>query len=85
LDPDGKSFWSADFVTNNFYHFEISSGDILGGPFPSLGSFVGVCLLGEVTGVKRQPCGVFDMSIFCPFIYSVVLLAVYLVFATVDI
>jgi hypothetical protein len=68
LDPDGKSFWSGDYFTGNFYHFDIGSGDVLGGPFPSFGSFlVGFCLLGEVTAVIRRPCGVFGLSLFCPF------------------
>jgi cysteine-rich repeat protein len=56
LDPDGTSFWSGDAITTNFYRFEIDSGNILGGPFPSGGpSFFGICLLGEVAVVS--PCG----------------------------
>jgi cysteine-rich repeat protein len=56
LDPDGTSFWSGDSATLNFYHFEIDSGNILGGPFPSGGSFLyGICLFGEVAAAS--PCG----------------------------
>jgi cysteine-rich repeat protein len=56
LDPDGTSFWSGDFTTRNFYHFEIDSGNILGGPFPSGGpDLFGICLFGEVTAAS--PCG----------------------------
>jgi cysteine-rich repeat protein len=56
LDPNGTSFWSGGFFTRNFYHFEIDSGNILGGPFLSGGSYLfGICLLGEVT--VASPCG----------------------------
>jgi cysteine-rich repeat protein len=56
LDPDGTSFWSGDAATRNFYHFEIDSGNILGGPFLSGGSdLFGICLFGEVTAAS--PCG----------------------------
>jgi cysteine-rich repeat protein len=56
LDPDGTSFWSGGATTGNFYRFEIDSGNILGGPFPSGGSdLYGICLLGEVAVVS--PCG----------------------------
>jgi cysteine-rich repeat protein len=56
LDPDGTSFWSGDAATHNFYRFEIDSGNILGGPFPSGGTYLyGICLLGEVTAAS--PCG----------------------------
>jgi cysteine-rich repeat protein len=56
LDPDGTTFWSGDFFTRNFYRFEITSGNTLGGPFTSGGSFFfGICLLGEVTAAST--CG----------------------------
>jgi hypothetical protein len=73
LDPDGKSFWSGDHSTGNFYHFDIGSGDILGGPF-HVGTFYGgLCLFGEVTAVICRPCGVFGMSLFCPFTFCGIL------------
>ena len=28
LDPDGKSFWSGDFGTANFYKFDIATGSL---------------------------------------------------------
>jgi cysteine-rich repeat protein len=56
LDPDGTSFWSGDAATRKFYRFAIDSGNILGGPFLSGGSYLyGICLLGEVAAVS--PCG----------------------------
>jgi cysteine-rich repeat protein len=56
LDPDGTTFWSGGAATTNFYRFEIDSGNILGGPFPSLGTVLsGLCVLGEVTAAS--PCG----------------------------
>ena len=29
LDPDGTSFWSADFGTSNVYRFDIASGNVI--------------------------------------------------------
>jgi cysteine-rich repeat protein len=56
LDPDGTSFWSGDIATHNFYHFEIDSGNILGGPFPAGDSYLfGICLFSEVT--VASTCG----------------------------
>jgi cysteine-rich repeat protein len=66
LDPDGTSFWSGDFTTRNFYHFEIASGSKLGGPFPSLGvGLAGICLFGEVTAADRCGDGIVQVGEAC--------------------
>ncbi len=51
LDPNGTSFWGGDFVTNNFYRFNISTGTIELGPVSSLpvGNLFGLAVKGEIT------------------------------------
>jgi hypothetical protein len=58
LDPNGTSFWSGSFDTNNFYRFNIASGAIEVGPIASGGELFGLCLKGEPTagGPGPQPC-----------------------------
>jgi YD repeat-containing protein len=66
LDPDGKSFWSADIPTGNFVKFDIASGKILasqtagremdpGVPGDDGNSFMafGVTVFGELTAATR--------------------------------
>jgi hypothetical protein len=50
LDPDGTSFWSADFGTGNVYRFDIATGNVLrmfnsGAP----GNTFGLAVFGEIT------------------------------------
>lgn len=51
LDPDGTSFWSADFNTSDVYHFDIASGSVLGnfntGTAPQ--TVFGLAVKGELT------------------------------------
>ena len=49
LDPDGKSFWSGSFDTNQFFKFDIATGAILVGPINSGGSLFGLTVFGEIT------------------------------------
>jgi hypothetical protein len=52
IDPNGTSFWSADFGTSNFYRFNISSGAIELGPINTGTEFYtvfGICVKGEPT------------------------------------
>ena len=49
LDPNGTSFWSGSFDTNNFYRFSIATGAVEVGPIASGGQLFGLCLKGERT------------------------------------
>jgi hypothetical protein len=52
LDPDGTSFWSADFGTSNFYKFDIDSGNVLLGPINTgtgISTVFGLAVFGEIT------------------------------------
>lgn len=52
LDPNGKSFWAANFATSNFYRFNITSSAIEVGPIntgTNSGTVYGLCLMGEPT------------------------------------
>jgi uncharacterized repeat protein (TIGR01451 family) len=51
LDPDGTSFWSADFCTADFVKFDISSGDVLESFNTGTGSTTvfGLTVFGEIT------------------------------------
>jgi hypothetical protein len=58
LDPNGTSFWSGDFGTDNFYRFNIATGAVEVGPISAGSGFTlfGLCLKGEVTaGVEGPP------------------------------
>jgi Ca2+-binding RTX toxin-like protein len=57
LDPNGTSFWSGDFGTNNFYRFNIASGAVEVGPIASqaVSGLYGLCLLGEPTAAVPPP------------------------------
>jgi streptogramin lyase len=59
LDPDLSSFWSADFGTDNFYKFDIASGNILLGPINTgtgVVSFFGLAVFGEfAAGQNNRP------------------------------
>ena len=52
LDPNGTSFWAGDFITTNFYRFNIATGAIEVGPIASGAApfgLNGLCVLGEIT------------------------------------
>ena len=51
LDPDGKSFWSGDFGTANFYKFDIASGALLDSMNTGTGgnTLFGLGVAGEIT------------------------------------
>jgi len=51
LDPDGTSFWSADFNTSNVYRIDISSGNIITtyNTGTSSGTVFGIAVAGEIT------------------------------------
>lgn len=55
LDPDGTSFWSGDFTTQNFYKFDIATGNVLLGPINPGGSLFGLTVAGEITGAQPTP------------------------------
>ncbi|MGH2724511.1 MAG: hypothetical protein ACRDI0_09670 [Actinomycetota bacterium] len=55
LDPNGTSFWSGDFGTNNFYRFNIATGALELGPVASGGALFGICVKGEPTGALPPP------------------------------
>lgn len=55
LDPNGKSFWSGDFCSSNFYKFNISTGEKELGPINTgTGSFT---LFGLVVAGELQTAG----------------------------
>jgi hypothetical protein len=51
LDPDGTSFWSADFITSNVYKFDIATGDVLDSFNTGTASntVFGLTVFGEIT------------------------------------
>jgi uncharacterized repeat protein (TIGR01451 family) len=51
LDPDGTSFWSADFTTSMVFHFDIASGAVLGSFSTGTASrtVFGLAVKGELT------------------------------------
>jgi len=56
LDPDGTSFWSANFGTSNVYHFDIASGAILGSFSTGTASntVFGLAVKGELTAATYK-------------------------------
>ena len=58
LDPNGTSFWAADFASANFYRFNIASGAVEVGPINSGtggNTVFGVVVKGELTGGNTPP------------------------------
>ena len=57
LDPNGTSFWSGDFSSNNFYRFNLATGATEVGPVTAAGGqLFGLCVRGERTaGVPSGP------------------------------
>lgn len=55
LDPNGTSFWSGDFGTDNFYRFNIATGAIEVGPINVGSGFTlfGICVKGELTAAQE--------------------------------
>ena len=56
LDPDAKSFWSADFCTSNVYKFDLATGRVLETFNTGTGrsTVYGLTVKGEITAA--QPC-----------------------------
>jgi RHS repeat-associated protein len=61
LDPDGTSFWSANFRTGNFYKFDIVSGNVLKSKstgIPCIGlcsqGIFGMVVFGEITAATTN-------------------------------
>jgi len=49
LDPDGETFWSGSLTTEDFYRFDIDTGNLLTGPIASGGDLFGLAVFGEIT------------------------------------
>lgn len=51
LDPDGTSFWSADFSTSNVYRIDIATGNVISqfNTGTSSGTVFGLAVAGEIT------------------------------------
>jgi streptogramin lyase len=52
LDPDGKTFWSGNYGTGKFYHFDIASGSQIGSAYDTgtgYYSLFGLAVYGEIT------------------------------------
>ena len=51
LDPDGKSFWSGDYGTSDFYKFDIASGAVLDSKNTgtATSTLFGLSVAGEIT------------------------------------
>ncbi|MBK6876524.1 MAG: hypothetical protein IPG99_08770 [Ignavibacteria bacterium] len=51
LDPDGTSFWSADFSTSNVYRIDIASGNVIStfNTGTGNGTVFGLAVAGEIT------------------------------------
>ena len=54
LDPDGNSFWSADYNTGNVYKFNIASGAV-STSFNKAGGVSGLAVYGEITQGNPTP------------------------------
>lgn len=63
LDPNGTSFWSGSFDTNNFYRFNIATGAVEVGPIASGGDLFGLCLKGEPTAGGGGPGPPFTLDL----------------------
>ena len=58
LDPDGTSFWSADFCTSTVYKFDIADGTVLqsfSSGSPS-GTVFGLAVDGEFSDARNRDC-----------------------------
>ena len=65
LDPDGSSFWSADFCTSMVYKFDIDSGTVLASfntGTPS-GTVYGLVVNGEFSVGRDRDCSTEDLSL----------------------
>ncbi|MBK8983190.1 MAG: hypothetical protein IPM38_12930, partial [Ignavibacteria bacterium] len=51
LDPDGTSFWSADFTTSNVYRIDIATGNVITtyNTGTANGTVFGIAVAGEIT------------------------------------
>ena len=57
LDPNGTSFWAGNPTTNNFYRFNLASGNVEIGPVPTgVGTGPsGLCAYGAFSAAQPQP------------------------------
>jgi len=56
LDPDGTSFWTADYTSGNVFKFDIASGtELLTFNVPPNTSLSGLAVFGEVTAAQPTP------------------------------
>ena len=56
LDPDGTSFWTADYSSGNVFKFDIASGtELLTFNVPPNTSLSGLAVFGEVTAAQPTP------------------------------
>ena len=63
LDPDGKTFWTADYLNGEIFHLDISSGTVLGhfngftvgDPLAPGGPLGGLAVFGEITPSNPVP------------------------------
>jgi sugar lactone lactonase YvrE len=57
LDPDGTSFWSASFFTNDVVKFDLATGNVLKQFNSQAGTVFGLSVFGERTqAVGKSPC-----------------------------
>jgi Ca2+-binding RTX toxin-like protein len=59
LAPDGKSFWSGDIGSGNFFKFDIASGAVLVGPIAACNTstcLAGLCVNAELTAGAESDC-----------------------------
>src|SRR2546421_5994637 len=56
LDPDGTSFWSANFGSSNVYHFDMATGAVLGSfnTGTPAGTVFGLAVKGEITAATYK-------------------------------
>ena len=69
FDPNGTSFWAGDFVTSNFYKFNIASGAVEAGPINTgtgSSTLFGICIKGEPTAAVPPPPTPPGMYAECP-------------------
>ena len=62
LDPDGNSFWSADYYTGQIFHFDLATGEILGTFTSTTGRASGLAVFGEFHAGTVRSCESEDLS-----------------------
>ncbi len=61
LDPDGASFWSADYYTGEVFRFDLTSGQVMS-TFQSTGQAHGLAVFGEFHAGTVRDCSAEDLS-----------------------